>query len=256
MEKSDLSGLLWRTPAWLEAGRYAIAAAIVLGLTVVLVSVTGHEPEDRATAGPEDATLLDLTPGSAAPAASSIPLEGPPQAASAAALPPEATLPEAGPLPPEVFKAGEAALSPPEPSHVTPPVPPQPRKANEEQEPQEMSPAGSQPDAAVPAGIPSEPRRAAGLVLSRWQRALLGKLEKAKRGINAGGLNGTLTVEFTVGLYGQLLSAGISRSSGSPALDQKALTLLRRAAPFPAPPPGLSGEALRFTVPVAFVHGH
>lgn len=49
---------------------------------------------------------------------------------------------------------------------------------------------------------------------------------------------GAATVVFTIAADGRLASAALARSSGSADLDQAALDHLRRAAPFPAPPPG------------------
>lgn len=49
---------------------------------------------------------------------------------------------------------------------------------------------------------------------------------------------GTATIAFTVSASGGLASARVARSSGAADLDNAALTLVRRAAPFPPPPPG------------------
>lgn len=49
---------------------------------------------------------------------------------------------------------------------------------------------------------------------------------------------GTATVAFTVAADGGLASARIARSSGAADLDNAALALVRRAAPFPPPPSG------------------
>ena len=49
---------------------------------------------------------------------------------------------------------------------------------------------------------------------------------------------GTAVVAFSISGSGGLASLSIARSSGSPALDQAALRVIRKAAPFPAPPRG------------------
>src|SRR2546430_980054 len=41
-------------------------------------------------------------------------------------------------------------------------------------------------------------------------------------------------------------------ASGASALDDEALALLRRAQPFPPPPPELSGQRVDLTVPIRF----
>jgi protein TonB len=47
---------------------------------------------------------------------------------------------------------------------------------------------------------------------------------------------GAALVQFTIAEGGALASVGIARSSGSDRLDRAALDMVRRAAPFPAPP--------------------
>lgn len=52
------------------------------------------------------------------------------------------------------------------------------------------------------------------------------------------GNTGTAVIAFSIGSNGGLASLSVARSSGSARLDQAALTVIRRAAPFPVPPPG------------------
>jgi len=49
---------------------------------------------------------------------------------------------------------------------------------------------------------------------------------------------GAAMVRFSIGTGGRLASVGLARSSGSSRLDRAALTVVRRAAPFPDPPAG------------------
>ncbi|MEM9434621.1 MAG: TonB family protein [Pseudomonadota bacterium] len=49
---------------------------------------------------------------------------------------------------------------------------------------------------------------------------------------------GRVVVSFVISNSGALSSVGISQSSGRPDLDRAALQMVRRAAPFPEPPPG------------------
>jgi protein TonB len=44
----------------------------------------------------------------------------------------------------------------------------------------------------------------------------------------------------------------IVRTSGFAALDQETIDTVRRAQPFPPPPPNLPGETFDFTVPIRF----
>jgi protein TonB len=67
-----------------------------------------------------------------------------------------------------------------------------------------------------------------------------------------GGLKGTPTVSFGVSQSGGLSFVRLKRSSGVSALDQAALSAVRRSAPFPAPPPGVSASKLSFSMPMYF----
>jgi len=48
------------------------------------------------------------------------------------------------------------------------------------------------------------------------------------------------------------VASRIARTSGSAALDQETIDTVRRAQPFPSPPPNMPGETFEFTVPIRF----
>ncbi|SEN31271.1 outer membrane transport energization protein TonB [Roseovarius tolerans] len=56
---------------------------------------------------------------------------------------------------------------------------------------------------------------------------------------------GAALVQFSIAAGGRLASVGLAQSSGSTRLDRAALTVVQRAAPFPAPP---AGAQRRFSV--------
>ena len=89
-------------------------------------------------------------------------------------------------------------------------------------------------------------------MISRWQRSMLGRLETAKRGMHTGGQTGSVLVAFSIASDGAVVDCRVMHGSGSPRLDAAALALVRRAAPFPRPPAGLTGPDLSFKVPVVF----
>ncbi|MEM6711371.1 MAG: TonB family protein [Pseudomonadota bacterium] len=60
---------------------------------------------------------------------------------------------------------------------------------------------------------------------------------------------GTTQIQFSISTSGSLASSRISASSGSSTVDQAALDLVRRAAPFPNPP---AGAQTTFIVPIRF----
>ena len=87
---------------------------------------------------------------------------------------------------------------------------------------------------------------------AKWQSRLIAHLERRKRYPAAARRRheeGVVYVRFAIDGQGQVLSATIARSSGSPELDLEVLALLRRASPVPAPPPGAPRN---ITAPVQF----
>ncbi len=66
------------------------------------------------------------------------------------------------------------------------------------------------------------------------------------------GIRGTVIVAFAISTSGGLRYARIDGSSGNTALDRAALAAVRRAAPFPDPPLGMSLRQLSYTLPFRF----
>jgi protein TonB len=61
--------------------------------------------------------------------------------------------------------------------------------------------------------------------------------------------SGTAIVAFTISGSGSAGGVRVTRSSGSPAVDQEAAAMVRRASPFPAPP---GGGSRSFDIPVTY----
>ncbi len=61
--------------------------------------------------------------------------------------------------------------------------------------------------------------------------------------------HGQVTVTFSIGPMGALRGVSVARSSGNSQLDQAALSAVRSAAPFPAPP---SGAGQTYSLPIYF----
>jgi protein TonB len=255
MRETARSDFHWQPPVWQEAGRYAFAAAIVLAVAGGSVAFLGSRaPEGQAASETDEAVLLDLPPEPPSPAPRHDAADGPVQEATGAAPP---VPPVEAPPPqleqhedqPPVAEKGDLPQEGPR-AAVTPP-PPQPAAPAQE----EMAPASSAAPVTDAGALDSEAaRHRAAVVLALWQKAMAIRLQAAKAGMHTGGLAGTVEIAFAIDRKGALLSRHIARSSGSLVLDQAALALLARAAPFPAPPPGTDDEALRFTVPVVFSH--
>ncbi len=86
------------------------------------------------------------------------------------------------------------------------------------------------------------------------QRAYMGEVAKKiqRSKVKPGKrMSGTVTLQFTVGPHGDLLSHSILQSSGSKELDDAAIAALERSAPFPAMPEAIA-KPLPLQVPFRF----
>jgi colicin import membrane protein len=79
--------------------------------------------------------------------------------------------------------------------------------------------------------------------------AHLTRFKRYPRGAQLRGSQGTPTVAFAVDAVGRVSSASLARSSGDAELDVEALAMVRRAVPFPPPPPGAPRS---FSAAIAF----
>ncbi|NDW07587.1 energy transducer TonB family protein [Jiella pacifica] len=149
------------------------------------------------------------------------------------------------------------------------PAPPKPKKqAVKKREPrkppvkrrQPRNAAAKQATEAQARAAPSRRnaarQNASGLLSSvtpaRWQSRLMAHLERRKRypaGARSRRQEGTAYVRFRIDDAGNVLSVSLARSSGFPILDDAVLSLVRRASPVPAPPPGVDRT---ITAPVRF----
>lgn len=66
------------------------------------------------------------------------------------------------------------------------------------------------------------------------------------------GVTGVSTVRFTLGAGGNVIAVSLAGSSGAGMLDQAALAMVQRAAPFPAIPPSLGRSSMTFAAPIRF----
>lgn len=84
-----------------------------------------------------------------------------------------------------------------------------------------------------------------GKVQSKLRRAL--RYPAAARGVS-----GEVRVQFSIAANGRASGIRVVKSSGNAALDKAAIATVKRAAPFPAIPPGSGRSSWKFTVPLLF----
>lgn len=83
---------------------------------------------------------------------------------------------------------------------------------------------------------------------AKWQTRVEAYLARRAKRARADG-EGTVSVRFVVTRAGEIVSASVVGSSGSPQLDQSVLDTVRRASPVPAAPDEVTVSRQSFTVP-------
>lgn len=161
------------------------------------------------------------------------------------APPPDPAPPEPEPQPHPEPQKQPAPLSPaaapkrvraaaPAPLPAVPAEAPTPAEA-------EPAPAAPAPAVPIPAAAPGQGSDLREYSAEIWRRILSGKPDRAR-------YPGEVAIRFVIAADGGLAGMVVERSSGVPALDTLALEIVRRAAPFPAPP----ASNLSFTIPFRF----
>jgi len=245
-----------------EFVRWSLCAAVVIAAHgLVALAFTGRWDEDAADAGAPVVTV-ELAPLAVAPPAPPGDLapgplmesESQEQVAEAATpaerkQPKQEKLVEQPPAPdPEV------AMAKPEPMAEEGPIDDRPAPV--------VAPAAPVPTA--PQVAPTQGPRVAALAVgevprptsatvAKWQRLLVAQLERHKRyPPHAGGKIGEAKLAFSIDRGGHVIASRIVHSSGSDALDEEALAMVKRAAPLPPPPAEISDDQLSFVVPIRY----
>ena len=112
-------------------------------------------------------------------------------------------------------------------------------------QPQETPPVATAPSPSASASVSS--------AIASWQQSLVARLAKVQRyPAQARGVQGVVSLAFTIDRHGAVVSSRIVESSGSAVLDAEALALIKRATPLPPPPADMADGDLSFVVPIRF----
>ncbi|WP_454020582.1 energy transducer TonB family protein [Azospirillum sp. Marseille-Q6669] len=264
-------------PARRPLGALALSGTLHAGVLAVLLSAAGAAPgtvteetgavslNEAITPVIEVMLVASEADSGPPPAAEPEPESEPESEPRQDPVPEPATEPEPEvapePAPPEVEPTPEPA---PEPAPEPPPPPP-PKPLPKPKPPVKVVPKPQAAPGPSPSPTPSAEtgtgtgRNAAAAVeaVSASRGAMVDygaqvwawigrhKPEKVVGG-------GQAIVKLTLGTAGEVLDASILTSSGDEALDRAALAAVRKASPFPLPPPGLTAEDRVFSVPFLF----
>ena len=219
--------------------RWVLSAALVIGLHAALVVMLTRWHEHVAGDEGSEAIVVDLAPFTGPSTESKNDLApGPEQQQSTATTDVQRPKPEEKPQEkierPPVLPDADVQL----PLEAKPPDKP-----------------AEQPSPPVPqATSPPRPRPSAAQVAS-WHRRIALQVERHKgypASARARHETGTAELAFTLDRNGKVVASRIVRTSGIASLDQETIETVRRAQPFPPPPPNMAGETFDFTVPIRF----
>ncbi len=137
------------------------------------------------------------------------------------------------PKPPEQQKAPEPRKPAPKAEKPQPPKPPEPKKPETTAE--RMKDLLG-PQSLDPIAMPGE--TADGTDLVSYGQIVMSRLTKALHRDPHPGADAYATINFVLGDSGEIVRESLTRVSGDPLLDEEALAVVKRAGPFPPPPPG------------------
>jgi periplasmic protein TonB len=244
--------------------RWAICGAVVVlahgGIATAMV--TWREPIEGT--GAAAGIVIEFAPVPVAPA--TVQSEVPPG--------PEADITDSSPTKqvdsPEEKKKTEEQIEEPPPE--VPPAPnpevaiqPPPKEVKKERpQPQEQRPeavaTAPQVIAEQISAVPAAPRPGApnpydSNAARTWNAQIHAVILRNKRypaSARSRGQTGMTRVAFTLDRQGRVVDSRVTSSSGVAALDEEALALLRRAQPFPAPPPEFPDDRVTLNLPLNF----
>lgn len=247
---SDVSQLL--ESQRVRTARWVVAALVVCGLHAGALALALMQPPEEEQDADDIAGAMTIE---LAPLPAPAPVDSPDYAHGK-------ELKEFSPPVPEASKKVEQKVEEDIPPVDPAPAPepevalpkPQPKEKQEEKE--EAQEVQAQPPREAKDEVTTAPRRVEAQpapsaapkqgqsaddsrVRATWQRSVSKHLERYKHypaGARRLRLQGSVTVRFFLDRAGQVTFAEISKSSGSPVLDDEALATLKRASPMPVPP--------------------
>lgn len=162
-------------------------------------------------------------------------------------------------MPAPVAKAEDPPKTPEPPAPDADPAASDAAQSSPLQSPAQPDPAsaGPQRSAVGNAGTGRSDANASAVAKASYARLLLTRLQRAivyPRRAQRRDIEGIVRVEVVLAASGALKTVRLVGTSGSDILDEAALALVRRVAPFPAVPQDLSprGQDFAFVVPIQY----
>ncbi len=250
----------------IDLRRWAICGAVVVGAHAGLGAVMVHWSDSADASLPTSVIAVEFAPIAAAPTQVETDLPPGPEQAMSDASPnrPTESL-EDRPEEKVEHKAVEEEMPelPPAPNSEMAVAPREVKEeAPQRQDPRMPAPATTAPQ-AIPdqvAALPVAPNQGVpnpkpSNALPTWKNQVSALIERNKRypaAAQSRRQQGVVQLSFSLDRKGQVLSTRVATSSGFALLDEEAMALVRRAQPFPPPPPELAGTHVDLIVPIRF----
>lgn len=248
--------------------RWLLSGVMALLAHGGVAAAIAHWHDSGDEAGPASAIVIDLAPTMMAPddVPEAVP-PGPEQVQADAA--PEQKVEQIEEKIAEEKPDTKAEQEPqpdiapaPNPEVALAPEPPKPKPEPVPTDSQMPAPATTAPqvpkvEPSVAAAAPAQAQLSVSdsIAIPTWKRQVVALLERNKRYpalAKARNERGSAQLAFSLDRQGRVTATRIVKSSGSVALDQETLDLVRRAQPFPAPPAAMAGARIDLVVPVRF----
>jgi protein TonB len=251
---------------WIDIRRWLVCGAVALGAHAGIGAAMVKWSDSDDLSLPSSAMVIDFAPIAAAP--QQLDSELPPG--------PEQVMSDASPSRPteSVEEKPEEKVEQKTVEEDMPELPPAPNpemavapREVQKEAPQRLEPRAPAPATTAPQAIPDQvaaipvapmvgpanlrPSNA----LPTWKIQVAALLERNKRypaNAQSRREQGVVQLFFKLDRKGMVIDSRVATSSGSPELDQEAIALVRRAQPFPAPPPELGGSHVDLSVPIRF----
>jgi periplasmic protein TonB len=237
-----------------ELRRWLVASAVVAAMHAGILWWLMHKMDLNLSGAPPAAVMIELPPMDVSPPAETSPdvAEGPEmrQAEPEEVETPQVITPQE--IPPA--KKPDAVLvtkqkPKPKPKKIVKEKPVV-KRTHEPPAPRTTAPRRAQPARGQTSAAPRQGLVRSGASTSSWRSQIYARLLGYKPG--GGEATGVVSVSFTLTHSEHPIASGLAGSSGSAALDQKALAMVRHANPYPAAPSDVVGGSIHFTVPVRF----
>lgn len=236
-----------------ETLRWIVSGAVVLCVHGAIAAAMMTWSDPLAAGGADAVVTLDMSPVAAAPTTEKSDIAPDTKTQQQTEEQPE----------PEDKPQEKVEETPQPPPPVDPPqkaevaLPPPPKPVEKKKPQQKMAAINTRQLSAerVAPRASSPSPGAGGAARAQYGQLIVAHLNRFKNYPSASRSRheeGVVMLAFTLDRGGRVVASRIARGSGFGDLDREALDMLRRAQPFPTPPPDLTEQRFSYTAPMRY----